>query len=188
MSTHPKTLRRYLLQALYACYQADPFDMLGPEHFLADGRVPREDLPANMYYLHDRGLAEVMRGYQPPMFAAARITADGIDLVENHFEFNLRFPPAPGEEEETAAGVPTLVERLVEEADFAAIDGERRQSLFRDVQYLRDELARPAERWRVEVVWSVLTWLEGYREPPEVDLPALAALRAQLEAFFEGAG
>ena len=152
--------------------------MLSPADVLEDGTVTRADLVPNIFYLSDRNLVELMIGYNPPLFAAVRITADGIDLVENRYEFNLRFPPAPGEIEEGFAGVPVVVERLVEEADFSPLDGEARRCLLRDVQYLRDELSRPAQRWRADVIDTVLGWIAGYFETPDEVLPSLAILRS----------
>ncbi len=162
---------------LYEHYLNDPLEMLGPADILETGTVPRDALAANMHYLSDCGLVELMIGYNPPMFAAARITSKGIDLVENRFEFNLRFPAAPGEDEEATAELHLLIERLVEEADFSPLDGEARQCLLRDVQYLRDELARPAERWRTTVVETVLGWLEAPFENPHEVLPSLERIK-----------
>ena len=103
--------------------------------------MSRESLIPNIHYLHDRGLVELMLGFSAPMFDGARITADGIDLVENTSEFGLRFPQSLDDEEALSAGVPVLMERLVEEADLCALDGEARRALLRDIQYLREELA-----------------------------------------------
>ena len=178
---HPKSTRRRMLIILYERYQKDPLDMLGPDDLLEDGTLTREDLMPNMYYLNDRGLVELMMGYNPGMFAAARITVQGIDLVENEYEFNLVFPGAPGALEAAMADVPVLMERLVEEADFSALDGEERRCLLRDVQYLRDELARPANRWRADVIRTVLDWIAGFFDDPDEALPSLAKLRRLLE-------
>lgn len=175
--TNPKSVRRRILTILYEHYLADPLEMLAPEDVLEDGTILREDLLANIHYLGDRGLVELMIGYNPPMFAAARITADGMDLVENRFEFNLRFPPELDELEETMAGVPLLMERLVAEADFSSVDGEKRKCLLRDIQYLRDELARPAERWRRNVIETVCSWIDDYFANRDEVLPSLSELR-----------
>lgn len=184
-STHPKAVRRRLLELLYAAYSRNPLEMLEPADVLADGTVAREDLISNMYYLSDRGLVEMMPSYTPPMFAAVRITADGIDLVENEFEFNLRFPGEPGKLEASAANVPHLMEKLVEEADFSELDGEKRRCLLRDIQYLRDELARPAERWRGEVVRTLMRWIDAYFKNPAKELPSLPMLRLALKGKLE---
>lgn len=185
---HPKSIRRTLLLILYSRYQQDPLEMLTPEEILDYKSVEREDLMANMHYLKDRGLVELMIGYRPPLFAASRITADGIDLVENHYEFNLRFPPSLDELEESSAEIPILVERLVEEADFTSLDGEKRKALLRDVQFLRDELMRPVHRWRKDVVHTVLGWIEDQPEEPG-ELPSAKKLRRALEdRLLEGPG
>ena len=178
---HPKTVRRRLLTLLYERYLADPLEMLSPEDILETGVIDRSDLLANMHYLSDRNLVEMLLGYNPPSFAAVRITANGIDLVENRYEFNLRFPPEPGETEEKLAYLPHLVERLVEEVDFSPLDGEARKAIQRDVQYLRDELYRPAERWRVGVVETVLDWIAESVPDSDRCLPSLPQLRALIQ-------
>ena len=185
---HPKSVRRRLLKILYDHYQADPLEMLSPTDIIDEG-VARDDLVANIYYLHDRELIELMMGYNPPLFAAARITADGIDLVENRFEFDLRFPPAPDEAEDALAGIPLLLERLIDEAEFSPLDGEKRHALLRDVQFLRDEIARPATRWRTAVIDAVLGWVEGHfdhaDEAAHSALPSLAKLREALKEHVD---
>jgi len=178
---HPKSIRRRLLAVLYEHYQKDPLDMLSPQDLLEDDGLERKHLMANVCYLGDRGLVELMMGYSPGMFAAVRITPKGIDVVEDEYEFNLLFPAAPGEFEAGMAEVPVLMERLVEEADFSALDGEERRCLLRDVQYLREELARPADRWRPQVIRTVLGWIAGFFENPEEVLPSLPKLRSLLE-------
>lgn len=165
---------------LYSRYQRDPLEMLSPEDFYGQDGVTREELVANIHYLADRKLVELMIGYHPPLFAAARITANGIDLVENRFLFNLRFPPEPGKLDEAYADVPLLVEQLAEEAEFATLDGEARYALLRDVQFLRDEIARPAHRWRRGVIHTVLGWVVASVDNPDEELPAARALAAAL--------
>ena len=109
---HPKGVRRRLLLTLYERYLKNPLEMLGPEDFLSDG-FGREELLANIHYLSDSKLVELMMGYSPPWFAATRITAAGIDLVENRFDFDLRFPPAPNEDASIdGADILYLIERL----------------------------------------------------------------------------
>jgi hypothetical protein len=178
---HAKSVRRVLLQTLYQAYFEDPMNVLGPDEFLESGDLDRDALVANMHYLADRGLVELKMGYQPPLFASARITANGIDVVENEFEFELRFPGEVSSADLQAVSVPYLVERLVEEADLSPLDGEARRALLRDVQFLRDEIARPAERWRGNVMVSVLDWIADYERAAGETLPSLQALRAALD-------
>ncbi|MFA6239626.1 MAG: hypothetical protein WC655_01780 [Candidatus Hydrogenedentales bacterium] len=173
----PKSVRRRLLTILYEHYLKDPLEMLTPEDVLEDGTIPREDLLANIHYLGDKAFVELMIGYNPPWFAAARITANGIDLVENRYEFNLRFPPQPDELESALADVPVLMEQLLQEAEFAPLDGDERKCLLRDILFLRDEVSRPETRWRTRVIETVLKWAEAYFEEPAEHLPSLEPLR-----------
>jgi hypothetical protein len=179
--SHPKLVRRFLLERLYQRYMRDPLDMVPPGDFLEDEAITRENLIPNIHYLHDRGLVELMLGFSAPMFDGARITADGIDLVENISQFGLSFPCLLSDDEALTAGIPVLIERLLEEADLCALDGEGRHTLIRDIQYLRDELARPVRRWRIEVLSAALDWIEGHFEDGEESLPSYRELRALIE-------
>ncbi|GMW02578.1 MAG: hypothetical protein AMXMBFR84_37140 [Candidatus Hydrogenedentota bacterium] len=180
----PKSIRRKILVLLYDRYQLNPLDMLTPEDFLENGSLEREGLVSNVHYLADSGLIELMIGYNPPWFAAARITAKGIDLVENQFEFNLRFPPTGDSSQgagEILIRIAWLMERLIEEAEFSALDGERRRCLLRDVQFLRDEISRPPTRWRTKVIDVVLGWIEDhFYYSEEEGLPSFVALKEAL--------
>jgi hypothetical protein len=176
-----KTIRRRLLLLFYERFLTDPLEMLGPGELLEMTGITREELQPNIFYLFERGLVELMTTYNPPHFSGARLTADGIDLVEDHYEFNRRYPPEPGEYEDHLAEVPVLVERLVDEAEFVPLDGERRKCLLRDVQYLRDELVRPAERWRVEVIHTVLDWIEAHFDAADGVTPTVSRLRDVLQ-------
>jgi len=181
-TVHPKAVRRRILEILYHRYLSDPLEMLTPEDFLADELISRENLVPNIHYLNDRKLAELMIGYNPPLFAAARIRAEGIDLVENAFEFDRRFPPAHDEGERDSWELPTLLEKLVEEGDFAPLDGEERHALLRDIQYLRDEVARPPHRWRRKVIATVLGWIEApFGDDAAAHLPSAARIRQVID-------
>lgn len=183
---HPKTARRRILEVLYSAYMGDPLEMLGPEAFTAQG-LSRQELVANIHYLADRNYVELMMGYAPPLFASARIRPAGIDLVENRYEFNRLFPPAPGELESALAGVPRLLEELMVQAELSPLDGDARQALLRDVDFLRAEVARPAHRWRTDVIATILEWISANFDHPEDILPALPSLRAAIAQAKEDA-
>ena len=156
---HLKCVRRRILELLYHHYMKDPLEILGPEVFFEEGDFTREELAIGMHYLADRRLVEMMIGYNPPLFAGVRLRPEGIDLVENWHEFNLRFPEDLQEDELRLGELPILVEHLVEEADLCSLDGESRRCLLRDVQYLRDEISRPVSRWRRNVIEAIVSWI-----------------------------
>ncbi len=171
------------MQVLYDTYMDDPLVMLSPEDFLSGGQVERHDLAVNMHYLRDDGLVEVMLGYRPPLFISARITTKGIDLVENRYEFDRRFPRDMPQGEASLSSVPELIEQLVVEADLCSLDRPRRLTLFRDIQYLREELAQPGDAWRPEVIAKSLEWIAAPFADRE-GLPTLPRLQALLESLL----
>ncbi len=172
-----------ILELLYQSYLDDPLRMVEPELFFAHPPLDRHNIVPNMHYLADRKLVEMMMGYTPPMFSAVRITAAGIDLVEHRFAFNLQFPPLHGGPE---TEIPALVERLIEECDFLPLEGVARRQLLDDALHLREELNRPAERWRPALVRVLLEVIEAHRAQADTPLDVLerlsAAVGTQLDA------
>lgn len=179
-SRNPKDIRRQILLTLYDRYFAAPLEMLDPEDLMRSGEIAHEELVPNAHYLRDRGLVELMIGYNTTSFAAIRITADGIDLVENQYAFNTRFPADMADVTETLNELPILVERLIAEIDLSPIEGEVRAALIRDVQYLREEFARPVHRWRRTVIDTVLGWIADPFAKPNEDLPSLVRVQTLL--------
>jgi hypothetical protein len=171
-----------ILSLMYDHYQQNPLDMLTPADLMTDGGVTRDELVANIHYLSDRGLVELMLGYYPPLFAAARITPDGIDLVENDREFNQVFPAQVTASDLATADITVLVEQLAAEAELTSLDGDDRRTLHRDVRFLRDELARSGDRQRLNVVLHLLEGiLESYRRADEAEtLPASVDVESEL--------
>ncbi|MCX8063783.1 MAG: hypothetical protein N3G21_01260, partial [Candidatus Hydrogenedentes bacterium] len=92
---HPKAIRRWILIKLYERYLENPTEMLGPEDFLETGLIDKKQLSVNIHDLYDMQFVELITGYNPPMFVAARITPKGIDLIENPREFDTLFPEFP---------------------------------------------------------------------------------------------
>lgn len=184
---HYRHVRRALLKALYQQYREDPLEMVEPERLLPAVSGDRRDLMFNMHYLADRGLVEMMLGYRPPLFSGARITANGIDLVENRIVFDAKYPPLPDQCEAERADLPLLLAQLADEAEFCAVDGEVRRALLRDVAYLQDEAARPAARWRAGVMMAVLEGISGML--PETGdgaaLPSLEAAGRRIRGILE---
>ncbi len=180
-----KAARRRILRILYDRYLEDPLASTEPQDFFEKYGLTRDDLVVNIHYLHDSGLVELLMGYAPPLFSGARITAKGVDVVENYYEFNARFPAAEQEAEDGLTGLPLLAERFTEHVEQTALDGEARRTLLRDALYLREELARPTERWRRHVLRAVLDWME--RTIPETDASCATLLRQMKKALLHTA-
>lgn len=171
-----KAIRRAILELLYQTYLDDPLRMVEPEAFLESPHIDQVSIVPNMHYLTDRKLVEMMMGYRPPMFSAVRITAQGIDLIENRFLFDLQFPAAATPGQAGLESIPALLERLVEEGDFAPIDGIGRKQILRDILYLREELSLPPDRWRMETVRAIIGGIKNQGAKADYVLPSLEEL------------
>ncbi len=177
-TVHPKAVRRRLLTILYQRYMNNPLDMLGPSDFLTEEGLSRQDLVVNIHYLHDAGLAELMVGYNPQSFNAVRITAKGVDLFEDSYRFNRRFPAGAGEEDFPLSEAARLVEELLAQVDLVPVDAETRRGLLQDIEYLRSELSRPAGSRRPEVLRALSGWIASVLGAHGEGLSTLAALEA----------
>lgn len=173
-----KALRRTLLEYLYTRYRRNPAGMVEPVELLEDIGTDKDLLAFNMHYLADHGWVELLRGYAPPLFTAARITATGIDLVENPARFNRMLPPpSSGQADSPEGALPVVVDLLCEEALYAQVDAEYRESIDLDLAHLRHELARPPERRCSELISALLEALTAIRGIDPQALPSLDVLR-----------
>ena len=62
-SQHPKVVRRHVLLLLYEHFHRDPNAVVSPEDFREELGYETEPLSSNAYYLHERGLVELMFGF-----------------------------------------------------------------------------------------------------------------------------
>lgn len=171
------------MAVLYDSYQQDPLQMMTPSDIADAGALQINQLAPNCHYLHERDLIELMMGYNPPLFAAARIAPEGIDLYENRERFEAYFSAGPSSQAEGTAEVIPALMALAEQAEQTSLAGVRREWLLRDVSRLRDLLRRPEHTWEAEPILNALQWLEGFVETDR-DLPALAELKRILGRRF----
>ncbi len=179
---HPNSVRRRILRQLYDFYSENPLHMLSPEDLLEDGSLRREELAFNSFYLHDCGLVEMMVGYNPPLFAAIRISPSGVDVVENEAEFNRRFPAFdPGSDDRREEGLGCLYE-VLEEVQAAPVHGIRKAWLLDDLKGLRDALREPSGQWNHRLIGILMSGMREYfgRDPGEF-LPSLSRLATILD-------
>lgn len=151
-----------MLTILYEHFLDDPMKMLSPEDILGDESIKRENLAACAFYLHERGLIELAIGYAPPLFASARISPDGVDMVENVDSFRRNFSDTSESERDSDHEATLLMVSLAQEAELSPLQGLQREWLYRDLTRLRDELRRPVETWRREIFAQNIRWIRGY--------------------------
>lgn len=179
--TNPKAARRNIMTFLYENFLSDPLKMLTPSDFTDDDIVTITELIPNIHYLHERNYIELMLGYNPPLFAATRISNPGVDLYEDSVEFDRLFPP---DAVATNAGTPDLVAvllLLVDETDSLDISGKKREWMLDDIDFLRRELVKPDVHWRSDFILKRLQWLEVFLEnEAKDDIASFEALKSLL--------
>jgi hypothetical protein len=174
----PRELRGRILTVLYNTFQRDPMVMMTPSDIADAGNLKMDELAANCHYLHDRSFIELMMGYNPGFFAAARIAPEGIDLFEDRKRFVSLFGGSGDAPDPTSEIIP-LVLALAREAEVVPTNGLKREWLLADISRLRDLLRRPHESWDEAQIANALQWLAG-QTGPETQLPSLAALEQAL--------
>jgi len=172
----PKHARRVILTVLYESYQRDPLFMMTPSDMADASALLMDDLAPNCHYLHERDLIELIMGYSPPLFAAARIAPEGIDLYEDQRRFNQYFTHSPDAHAQDTTAVIPLVMSLAQEAEAAPIKGLQRDWLLRDVTRLRELMHGPEHHWDADAIVNALEWLDGF-SLPGIELPSLARIK-----------
>lgn len=176
-----KATRRLILTILYEQYLADPLRMLTPEEMLVHDGLSRENLAANSHYLHDRGFIELLLGYKPPLFAAARIAPQGIDLMEDRERLRqLLGQDAPVIDAVSVEG-PRMVLEIADEVHESGLSAIRKKWLLEDLHRLRDEFRKEPHDRREEVIRNSLSSIGEYFEgDPAAALPSLERLTMYL--------
>lgn len=172
----PKHARRVILTVLYESYQRDPMFMMTPSDMADASALLIDDLAPNCHYLHERELIELIMGYNPPLFAAARIAPEGIDLYEDQRRFNRFFSHASADHPEDTVAVVPLVMALAQEAEAAPLKGLQRDWLLRDVTRLRELLHGPEKNWDADEIGNAIEWLQGFVHEGVV-LPSLDRIK-----------
>lgn len=88
------------MTALYEFFQEYPYATMELRQLSEDCGIGAKDLNWNMVYLEKCGFVELAKSYAEPPFVSpsAMITAPGIELVEDPYRFDRRFPEKPVEE------------------------------------------------------------------------------------------
>ncbi len=179
--TNPKAARRNILIFLYEHFLLNPLQMLTPADFTDNGIVSITELIPNIHYLHERNYIELMQGYTPPLFAATRISNNGVDLYEDTVEFDRIFPP---EVTASTAGTSDLVMvllALAAESEALGLSGKKHDWLLDDIDFLRRELVKPDVHWRSDFILKRLQWLEVFFADESIEaVPAFAVLQSIL--------
>jgi len=87
-----KSIRKKILQMTYEIYQEHPYYRITPKEFIEVLGISIKKLNFNIVYLAEKGLLELQTPLEGNIFVGARITPEGIDLVEDDERFNAVYP------------------------------------------------------------------------------------------------
>jgi hypothetical protein len=93
--TNPE-IRRMILEYAYRHYQENPYYRIIASEFKDHLNVNIKELHFNIVYLEEKGYLELQKPIEGSLFISARITARGIDLVEDEYQMEIQFPLQKG--------------------------------------------------------------------------------------------
>ena len=93
--TNPE-IRRQILEFAYKHYQENPYYRIIANEFKEQLNVNIKELHFNIVYLEEKGYLELQKPIEGSLFISARITARGIDMVEDEYQMEINFPLQKG--------------------------------------------------------------------------------------------
>jgi len=177
---------------LYERYSADPHAVLSPKDVESRAEITRDELMANIFYLEERGYVKCMKRYGSHLFAAARITPEGIDLIEDPARLMALFGEIRERTTTVVEGkfdldVADTLRRLHVAVYEHAFDTDQRNAVLDDLRALKFEMERPAERRRLAKIRSLLEWLDETLDGIETAAREIDLLRGLLRTWENAA-
>ncbi|HIE05231.1 MAG TPA: hypothetical protein EYP58_00355 [bacterium (Candidatus Stahlbacteria)] len=133
-----RELRREILRLLFEKFQEHPYHRILANEFCKIIGIPLSRLDYNMIYLEEKGYVELQKPREGDVFISARITARGIDLIEDDFEFDLRLKKAETKEEEDDAL--SALDQLKRDVEKSKPRSLSKDDLLAELEELRIEL------------------------------------------------
>lgn len=134
-------IRRKILELLYQSSAEHPYNRMTPKEFRDAMGIGLRELHFNMVYLEEKGYVELQQPLEGTIFVTARITAKGIDIVENEYEINVLFPaePAPAHASPDLDAMFDGLFRAAQSTD--GISDDSRELLVEELKQIHNELA-----------------------------------------------
>lgn len=156
-----RNIRRRILLTLYDTYQTHPHSMLSPREVMDAAEVTYDGLLQNIFYLEERGFVECLKGFGTTLFGAAKLTAEGVDIVEDLKTLNELFPVQGTAPAAPADELTELFERVRIAALRAPLGQEDIDSLVEELEYVRASLSRTRTPERLTKIETFLGWISA---------------------------
>jgi len=177
-----RVIRRKILIALYEVYQSHPQAMLSPKEVMKAAGITHDELARNIFYLEEHELVECLKRFGTTPFGAAKLTAKGVDIVEDENKLN-ELVPVDGEAPAgTTDEVAELFERIRTDAHNAPLGREDIESLIDELDFLQKSIIRSRTDARAEKIQTVLRWISDTFDGNE---PVLRDIRRLTELIQE---
>ena len=136
-----REIRRKVLQMLYDECREHPYSRITPKEFQEGLHISIKELNFNMIYLESKGYVELQKLLEGSVFVGARITAQGIDLIEDEYEFDTVFPPAHLEQNpaEVFSEIGLVIDQIKTNND---IDQQTQELLISRIEEISSELTK----------------------------------------------
>ncbi|MBN2620894.1 hypothetical protein JXB22_07360 [candidate division WOR-3 bacterium] len=85
-------IRRRILEMVFERFKEHPYYRITPSEFKEALGITLKQLYYNVAYLAEKGYLDLQTPLEGSFFVGARITARGIDLVEDELQFDIIFP------------------------------------------------------------------------------------------------
>lgn len=134
-------IRRKILELLYESSAEHPYNRVTPKELREAMGIGLRELHFNMVYLEEKGYVELQQPLEGTIFVTARITAKGIDIVENEYEINVLFPaePAPAQ---ASPDLDAMFDGLFRAAqNTGGLSDDSRELLVEELKQIHNELA-----------------------------------------------
>jgi len=154
-----RAVRRQMLLVLYHAYQTHPHLMLSPKEVMDAAGVTHDGLVRNIFYLEEHGLVECLKGFGTALFGAAKLTAKGVDLVEDEEKLNALFPVGGAMPARPADELSELFEQIRIDARNAPLGQEDIDTLTDELEFIQRSLERTQTPERMRKIETVLGWI-----------------------------
>jgi hypothetical protein len=154
-----RAIRRRMLLTFYEAYQTHPHLMLSPKEVMDAANVTYDELLRNIFYLEEHGLIECLKGFGTALFGAAKLTAHGVDVVEDEQRLSELFPVDEDSHARPRDELSELLERIRTDARNAPLGQEDIDTLLDELEFIRKSLERTRTPERMQKIETLFGWV-----------------------------
>jgi hypothetical protein len=163
-------IRRRILEMVFNTFREHPYNRITPKEFKEELGIGLKELYFNVAYLTEKGYLDLQTPLEGSFFVGARITAKGIDLVEDTLQFDIMFPSSEHimTPENIMAELSVIQNSIALEAD---VSKETKELLVEGINDIIDELKQHEPSY--SVIKTLFTRIKNRHESTAIKISAL---------------